>query len=274
MLRSFKFSRSGAVRSLVSKSIVGNNNNIARLEMGCAPVNRLSPELIRSLTNAFREAEASTCKGIILASSCRAFCAGLDLNELYNKTPAELVEYWMAFQDLCFQMYGSKKAVIAEISGSAPGGGTILTMCCDSRVAVKGSKHGITGASFGMYIPASGVELYVNTVGYPLACKALSLGFLYDSSEALKLGLIDKESSAESLVSDTIAECERWIASPGREIMKFELRYEVLERWKRERDVDVGKFLKIVTTPETQERIRKHHDSLSAKKAAAASTQN
>lgn len=42
-----------------------------------------------------------------------------------------------------YLLYGMKKAVVCEIGGHAPAAGTILALCCDSRVAAPGTVVGM-----------------------------------------------------------------------------------------------------------------------------------
>jgi enoyl-CoA hydratase/carnithine racemase len=39
---------------------------------------------------------------------------------------------------MMYLLYGMKQAVVCEINGHAPAAGTILALCCDSRVAAPG----------------------------------------------------------------------------------------------------------------------------------------
>jgi enoyl-CoA hydratase/carnithine racemase len=72
---------------------------ITRLTMAAPPVNSLGIELITDLTAAFKQAGADPhCGGIVLASSERAFSAGLNLKELHNATPEYLDHFWENFQ--------------------------------------------------------------------------------------------------------------------------------------------------------------------------------
>jgi enoyl-CoA hydratase/carnithine racemase len=67
--------------------------------MNSAPVNSLSLELMIDLRKALEAATSDTeCAGIILASSCRTFSAGLNMKELYGATPEHLATFWTELQ--------------------------------------------------------------------------------------------------------------------------------------------------------------------------------
>ena len=67
--------------------------------MNSAPVNSLSLELMVDLRKALEAAtEDDECAGIILASSCRTFSAGLNMKELHGAAPEHLVKFWTELQ--------------------------------------------------------------------------------------------------------------------------------------------------------------------------------
>jgi enoyl-CoA hydratase/carnithine racemase len=67
--------------------------------MNSAPVNSLSLELIIDLKKALDTASKDEeCEGIILASTCRAFSAGLNMKELHGASPEHLATFWTELQ--------------------------------------------------------------------------------------------------------------------------------------------------------------------------------
>lgn len=258
------------MRSVIRKftQLSASKENIFRITIDSPPVNSLNLELIKKLKSDIQQAERSTSEAIILTSNCRVFCAGLDLRELYGKSKSELKEFWYNFQDLIFSLYGSKKFVVCEIGGHAPAGGTLLSMCCDSRVALEGTMHGLNESAFGLVVPQWGCDMMINLTGNRLAYQALSKGTLFNSDEALKIGLIDSVIQGENidkLRDATQAECEKWLQSPGREETKTMLRQPVLNRWVEQREDDLNQFVNSVSSPVTQVRIRDYLASLSKK---------
>jgi len=47
------------------------------------------------------------------------FSAGLDILEMYQKSPEHCAEFWKAVQDAWLKLYGSTKVTIAAINVSA-----------------------------------------------------------------------------------------------------------------------------------------------------------
>lgn len=237
-------------------------NNAIRISLSQKPVNSLNLPLISELNRAVQEANSSNCSAIILSSSCRVFSAGLDLNCLYGASPQALIEYWTEFQNLCFSLYGSEKFVIAEIGGHAPAAGTILSICCDYRVAVSGVKLGLNEAAFGLVCPIWACDMMTSLVGPRVAYQALCQGSLYPAEEALQMGFVDRVVDGNSLQENVQNEIKEWCKHPGRGPTKSLLRRAMLNKWIRERQDDLDEFVSLVSKEETQQRIGAYLQSL------------
>ena len=66
------------------------------------------------------------------------FCAGLDIFEMYEKTPEYYGNFWNAVQELWLRIYGSSLPIIAAINGQSPAGGCLMALGCDYRIMAKG----------------------------------------------------------------------------------------------------------------------------------------
>lgn len=130
------------IRNVVTVSHPFPNQDIARITLDNPPVNTLTQDMIVSLTQTFRELESTSCKGVVLSSTGRVFSAGLDLKMLHEPSQKSLVSYWDSFQDLYLAMYGSRKAIVADIRGHSIAAGCIIALCADARVINNTSKIG------------------------------------------------------------------------------------------------------------------------------------
>ena len=176
-------------------------------------------------------------------------------------------------------MYGTRQAVVAEIAGHAPAGGTIFSICCDSRVAAPGVMVGLNEAAFGLAVPTFVNYIMQDLVGIRVANRLMGMGTLLKSEQALKIGLVDEvvDTSAaeggaggaaavgEAVKEAAVKECEMWISAPGRADNKYWQRKNRLDQFYREREIDKKAFLDIVTAPITQQRLGAYLASLSKK---------
>ena len=58
-------------------------------------------------------------------------------------------------------------------------------------------------------------DTMVNTVGHRTTEMALELGLLYNSSEALKIGLVDKLVPEDQVLTTATQTMTKWLAIPG-----------------------------------------------------------
>lgn len=181
--------------------------------------------------------------------------------------------------------------VVAEINGAAPAAGTIISMCCDARVATAGSVLGLNEAAFGLVAPFFAVDMAKSLMGNRHAYKAISVGTLFKGEVAASAGLVDvlsrrrwdassgsypecKEENETIAVpvgdvsaavrADAEAQCEMWMTAPGRADAKIGFRRDLLLRWHAGRLEDKDQFVTALMNPLTQKRVGDYLASLSA----------
>src|SRR5258708_19220406 len=107
--------------------------------------NAISFELLNELLAAFDEVEASPAQILILTGAGKAFCAGLDLEELkslLSKSPAENLADSERIARVFRRLYDFPNPTIAAVNGAAIAGGTGLATMCDFTLAVPEAKFG------------------------------------------------------------------------------------------------------------------------------------
>lgn len=83
------------------------------------------------------------------------------------------------------------KPTVAFVQGACVGGGCMLAVACDLRVADTTARFGVTPARLGLVYPPSALERLVNLVGPSAAKWLLYTGDLVDVNWARDAGLID-----------------------------------------------------------------------------------
>lgn len=90
---------------------------IATISMARSPVNNLNKELLNALNTSLMDVQEEKCQGVILTSSLsNIFSAGLDINEMYNRTEEQLTEYWQTLQDTWLTLYNLEIPIAAAIN--------------------------------------------------------------------------------------------------------------------------------------------------------------
>ncbi|HXF14169.1 MAG TPA: enoyl-CoA hydratase-related protein [Terriglobales bacterium] len=165
--------------------------------------NALSFQLLDELTQALDEIERSTAQVVILTGAGKAFCAGMDLEELKTltgKSHAENVADSRKMAQIFRRLYEFPKPTIAAVNGAAIAGGTGLATMCDFTLAAPGAKFGYTEVRIG-FVPAIVSSILVWQVGHKIARNLLLTGRIFDAEEAYRLGLVNELVVAEQLMN-------------------------------------------------------------------------
>ena len=174
---------------------------IVQLDNG--KVNAINIPLVKDLTRIFNELdEDSNIKGAILAGRPHAFSGGLDIVSIATYTPEQGIEFWENYMYAMQAMVKFSKPLVCAITGYAPAGATILTLCTDYRVMGKGSKHviGMHEFKLQMQIPEMLCDVYACYLGENRAWKAVQNARLFNSDEALKEGLVDESVEVDEVL--------------------------------------------------------------------------
>src|SRR3954447_13361157 len=165
--------------------------------------NALSFQLLDELIVALDEIEKSTAQILILTGAGKAFCAGMDLEELKSltgKSHTENVADSRKMAQIYRRLYEFSKPTIAAVNGAAIAGGAGLATMCDFTLAVPEAKFGYTEVRIG-FVPAIVSSILVWQVGHKIARDLLMTGRLFEAPEARSIGLVNEVVAPENLMS-------------------------------------------------------------------------
>ncbi len=164
--------------------------------------NALNLELRTALINAFKTAAIDkTVRVVILTGEGRAFCAGLDLNDLktiHKKSEQENLADSKSLAELFELIYNLPKPVIAAINGHAIAGGAGLASVCDISIMSEDAKMGYTEARIGFVAALVSVFL-LRQVGEKHARDLLLSARLISAKEAKTMNLVNEVVAKENL---------------------------------------------------------------------------
>lgn len=138
-----------------------------------------------------RLADDAVVRVVLLRGDGAHFCAGADITELLAERPHGSPSFMDVNMAAEHALATLAKPTIAVIQGDCIGGGCALAIDCDLRVAVAGSRFGITPSKLGIVYPAASLERAVRLLG-PAAKRLLYTGDLIDAREAHRIGLVDE----------------------------------------------------------------------------------
>ena len=165
--------------------------------------NAVSFELVSELMAALDEVERSSAQVLIITGAGKAFCAGLDLEELkglLGKTHDENVKDSARMAQVFRRVYEFPRPTIAAVNGHAIAGGTGIATMCDFTLAVPEAKFGYTEVKIG-FVPAIVSSILVWQVGHKIARDLLMTGRLFSATEANRYGLVNEVIEPERLMS-------------------------------------------------------------------------
>jgi enoyl-CoA hydratase/carnithine racemase len=138
-----------------------------------------------------RLADDPVVRVVVLRGVGAHFCAGADITELLAERPHGVASFMDVNMRAEHALATLAKPTIAVVQGDCVGGGCALAIDCDLRIAVSGSRFGITPAKLGIVYPAASLERAVRLLG-PAAKRLLYTGDLIDAREAHRIGLVDE----------------------------------------------------------------------------------
>src|SRR6202795_473119 len=165
--------------------------------------NALSFELIDDLVQALSEVAKSDTIVLIVTGAGKAFCSGLDLDNLkalLGRSPAQNLQDSETMVQLFRSLYEFPKVTIAAVNGAAIAGGTGMALLCDFTLAVPEAKFGYTEVRIG-FVPAIVSTFLLRQVGEKQARDLLLTGRIFSAEEAARMGLINEIVAPENLVA-------------------------------------------------------------------------
>jgi methylglutaconyl-CoA hydratase len=164
--------------------------------------NAISAQMITDMLGALQQAEESPARVVIITGSGKAFCAGMDLDELQNvarQTLPKNLEDARRTTKLLYRLHSFPKPVIAAVNGPAIAGGCGIATLADFTIAVPEAKFGYTEVKLG-FMPALVSVFLRRRIGDRQVRDLLLTGRIIDAAEALRMGLITEIVSNESLM--------------------------------------------------------------------------
>jgi len=169
--------------------------------------NAISYELIADLLRALDEVRNSSARVLILTGAGKAFCSGMDLDNLKSligRAPEQSLEDSRTMASLFRSLYEFPKPTIAAVNGAAIAGGTGLALLCDFTLAAPEAKFGYTEVRIG-FVPAIVSTFLLRQVGEKIARDLLLTGRIFDAEEALRIGLLTRIVPQEQLMEQARA---------------------------------------------------------------------
>jgi enoyl-CoA hydratase/carnithine racemase len=168
-------------------------------------MNTFSSQMAEELYDALKEFESdSDVRVILIKGAGRAFCAGIDVNELKGKTTNQYREWIEKMEAPLVLMSKMQTPVIAQVHGAAAANGMGLVAASDLAIAADNVKMGLTAINVGLNCVGPVIPV-ARCVGQKKALELLLYGELIKAEQALALGLINRVVPRDDLDTAALA---------------------------------------------------------------------
>ncbi len=160
---------------------------------------------------------------IITGSGEKAFVAGADISELSKLDVESAKTFALNGQEVFNIIENLNKPVIAAVNGFALGGGCELALACHIRIASENARFGQPEVNLGIIPGYGGTQRLTRLINSGRAMEYILTGDLIDSSEALRIGLVNKVYPIAELIVQAAGMAEK-IISKGQFAVKQALK--------------------------------------------------
>lgn len=167
-------------------------------------LNTFTSTTARELNEALVELEQDQdTRVVIIKSAGKAFCAGIDVNEMSGKNTYEQYKWVEVMERPFLTMANMLKPVIASVQDMAIANGVGIVASADLAIAAETARFGTTAINVGLFCMGPAVPL-ARHMSKKKALEMLLTGDIIDGKEAEKLGLINKAVPLEKVDEETM----------------------------------------------------------------------
>ena len=175
--------------------------------------NAMSDDMRSEFIHALESVAADKAiRALVLTGAGKGFCAGGDIAgmERRMKAPAGEIGFngWHRQQRVHHTqalLHTMPKPTIAAVNGAASGLGADTALACDFIIAAEWASFSWSYIHRGIVPDGGGMYFLPRRVGLPKAKELIFTGRKVDVDEALALGIVDRKTSAATLVADAQA---------------------------------------------------------------------
>ena len=164
---------------------------VALISIASEPLGVLRFGVKRALRKALAELEADpSVRCVVLTGTGRAFSVGSDIRD-FQPDVGWILENEYVEAGLNAAIEASRLPVIAACNGYTLGGGAVLALACDIRLAAESAHSGFPEVKVGAFASGSGTQRLPRQVGRGRALDLLLTGRTIDAKQALAYGLVE-----------------------------------------------------------------------------------
>ena len=184
------------------------HETIAVIRLDDGKANAVSHALINDLTAGLARA-AQEAKAVILTGRPGRFSAGFDLSVLNSGSDAARALV-TAGAEMLLQIFTHPQPVIAASTGHSIAAGAFMLLASDTRLGTVGDfKIGLNEVAIGMTLPEFGMMFARERLSKRHFTNAAIQARLYNPTDAVDVGFLDRVCSADTLLDEALAEAHQ-----------------------------------------------------------------
>ena len=164
---------------------------VALIEITSQPLGVLRHAVKRALLQALCELEKDiSVRCAVLTGAGKAFSVGSDIHD-FSQEVGWLLENDYVEAGLNQAIEDARFPVIAACNGHTLGGGAVLALACDVRIAAESARFGFPEVKVGAFASGSGTQRLPRLVGRGRALDLLLTGRVISAQDALAYGMVE-----------------------------------------------------------------------------------
>lgn len=207
---------------------------VALLRLARPPVNALDLELLRQIEGAVSAAVDSGARAVVLSGAGRCFSAGIDTKVAPTYDARRRAESIEAINAMVATICSAPRPVVAAVNGHAFGGGLVIALACDLRLAARGEyKLALNEVAAGVPFPAGPLAVVRAELDPPVLRELCLTGRSVGPEEALALRLVDDLVEPQELLARALERALELAAMPAYAIVKAQVRGPLIAELQR-----------------------------------------
>jgi enoyl-CoA hydratase/carnithine racemase len=190
-------------------------DGVAVITIISEPLGVLRHTVKRALMRVLAELEQdASVRCAVLTGIGKAFSVGSDIRD-FSQEVGWLLEndYWES--NLNQMIEDVRFPIIAACNGHALGGGAVLALACDFRVAASSAKFGFPEVKLGAFASGSGTQRLSRLVGRGRSLELLLTGRVVNADEAYQYGLVEYVYPDSNMLEKVVELASQIASYPG-----------------------------------------------------------
>jgi enoyl-CoA hydratase len=169
--------------------------------------------------------------GLVLSGAGPAFSAGVDFKLVPRYGPQDARAMLERVNSCVTLLYGLPTCTVAAVNGHAIGGGLIMALACDARLAADASMRlALTEITAGIPYPACPMEVLRGELEPSGRRRLVLSGEAVSAAQALELGLVDELVPPGELLDRAVELARSQAGAASYALVKQQLKGEALAR--------------------------------------------